>query len=112
MGSFLNNFLSQLLPNTSFKDYQHAARLYIDDNFALAPKSTFMYHVVFELNPRHKATNFLNTSQIELGMLVKNVQLPKYDFGVEERNMYNKKTYFNTRITYQPINMTFHDDMT
>tara|TARA_Y100001970_G_scaffold77370_1_gene98336 strand:- start:15950 stop:17299 length:1350 start_codon:yes stop_codon:yes gene_type:complete len=70
-----------------------------------------MYHVVFELNPRHKATNFLNTSQIELGMLVKNVQLPKYDFGVEERNMYNKKTYFNTRITYQPINMTFHDDM-
>ena len=111
MGSFLNNFLSQLLPNTSFKDYQHAARLYIDDNFALAPKSTFMYHVVFELNPKHKATNFLNTSQIELGMLVKNVQLPKYDFGVEERNMYNKKTYFNTRITYQPINMTFHDDM-
>ena len=53
MGSFLNNFLSQLLPNTSFKDYQHAARLYIDDNFALAPKSTFMYHVVFELNPKH-----------------------------------------------------------
>ena len=77
MGSFLNNFLSQLLPNTSFKDYQHAARLYIDDNFALAPKPTFMYHVVFELNPKHKATNFLNTSQIELGMLVKNVQLPK-----------------------------------
>ena len=83
MGSFLNNFLSQLLPNTSFKDYQHAARLYIDDNFALAPKSTFMYHVGFALNPKHKATNFLNTSQIELGMLVKNVQLPKYDFGVE-----------------------------
>ena len=29
------------------KDYQHASRLYLDDNFKLMPKQKFLFHVVF-----------------------------------------------------------------
>ncbi len=44
----INNFLKGFqdgLPG--MKDYQHASRLYIDDNFKLMPKQKFLFHVVF-----------------------------------------------------------------
>ena len=75
-----NNFLQQLLGGDTLKDYQHAARLYTDDLFRLAPKSKFLYHVVFEFS----AGNSLNGAQKnELGMIVKRCDLPQYSFNVE-----------------------------
>jgi len=44
----INNFLKGFqdgLPG--MKDYQHASRLYIDNNFKLMPKQKFLFHVVF-----------------------------------------------------------------
>jgi len=46
----INNFLSGFsngLPG--MKDFQHASRLYTDDNFKLAPKNKFLFHVVFDI---------------------------------------------------------------
>jgi hypothetical protein len=43
-------------------------------------------------------------------MLVKACDLPKYDLSLEEKVQYNKKMYTATRIAYEPVNITFHDD--
>jgi len=43
-------------------------------------------------------------------MLVKSCDLPKYNMSVEEKTQYNKKMYAATRIAYEPVNITFHDD--
>jgi len=107
----INNFLKGLqdgLPG--MKDFRHASRLYIDDHHKLAPKHKFLYHVVFDLDDTISQNKFTEAERRELNMLVKAVDLPKYDMNYEEKVQYNKKMYTNTRIVYEPINITFHDD--
>lgn len=107
----INNFLSGFsngLPG--MKDYQHASRLYIDDNFKLLPKQKFLFHVVFGLNDNTFTKKFTTNEKTELNMLVKTCQLPKFDMNVEQKNQYNKKVNLGTSISYQPVNITFHDD--
>lgn len=111
--NFRQLFLDQLVNGDTMKDYKHAARLYLDEAFRLSPKNRFLYHVVFNINPL-AAGNMLNRAkgeQIELGMLVKSVDLPAYQFNVEMKNQYNYKNYVQTGITYEPVTMTLHDDM-
>ena len=107
----INNFLSGFsngLPG--LKDYQHASRLYVDDNFKLAPKQKFLFHVVFDIDNTVITRPFKDTEKLELNMLVKTCQLPKYNLNYEEKLQYNKKAFVATRIQYQPINISFHDD--
>jgi hypothetical protein len=107
----INNFLKGVqdgLPG--MKDFRHASRLYIDDHHKLAPKHKFLYHVVFDLDDTISQNKFTEAERRELNMLVKAVDLPKYDMNYEEKVQYNKKMYTNTRIVYEPINITFHDD--
>ena len=111
--NFRQLFLDQLVNGDTMKDYKHAARLYLDEAFRLSPKNRFLYHVVFNINPL-AAGNMLNRAkgeQIELGMLVKSVDLPAYQFNVEMKNQYNYKNYVQTGITYEPVTVTLHDDM-
>jgi hypothetical protein len=107
----INNFLKGVqdgLP--TMKDFRHASRLYIDDHHNLAPKHKFLYHVVFDLDETISQNKFTEAERRELNMLVKAVDLPKYDMNYEEKVQYNKKMYTNTRIVYEPINISFHDD--
>jgi hypothetical protein len=107
----INNFLKGFqdgLPG--MKDYQHASRLYVDNNFKLMPKQKFLFHVVFNLDESLFQTKFSPSERYELNMLVKQCDLPKYDLSVEEKIQYNKKMYTTTRIAYEPVNITFHDD--
>jgi hypothetical protein len=106
-----NNFLGQLLGGDHLKDYQHAARLYTDDLFRLAPKSKFLYHVVFDINPAAVGSTLSSNTKLELNMLVKRCDLPNYQFNVELKNSYNYKNYVTTGITYQPVVIVLHDDM-
>jgi len=92
------------------KDYQHASRLYLDDNFKLLPKQKFLFHVVFNLDESLFQTKFAQNERYELNMLVKACDLPKYNLSLEEKIQYNKKMYAATRIAYEPVNITFHDD--
>ena len=58
----INNFLkgfSDGLPG--MKDYRHASRLYVDDNFKLAPKAKFHFHVVFDLDEEVNFWSVLGT---------------------------------------------------
>lgn len=105
------NFLSGFFDGQpGMKDYAHASRLYVDDNYRLAPKHKFLYHVVFDIDNTIPVRPFTTNEQLEINMLVKQCDLPKYDMGLEERQQYNKKTYIGTRLTYAPVNITFHDD--
>ncbi len=107
----INNFLSGFsdgLPG--MKDYAHASRLYVDDNFKLMPKQKFMFHVVINVDDSKFTRALTSSEKYELNMLVRSCTLPKYNFNVEEKNQYNKKVYIPSRLTYEPVNITFHDD--
>jgi len=43
-------------------------------------------------------------------MLVKTVDLPKFDIEVDVKNAYNRKKIVQTGIKYSPVSITFHDD--
>ena len=107
----INNFLKGFqdgLPG--MKDYRHASRLYIDNNHKLMPKQKFLFHVVFNTDETLFVDSFNTNERYELNMLVKSCELPKYNMSVEEKTQYNKKMYAATRIAYEPVNITFHDD--
>ena len=107
----INNFLKGFqdgLPG--MKDYQHASRLYIDNNFKLMPKQKFLFHVVFNTDETLFVDGFNANERYQLNMLVKACDLPKYNMSMEEKTQYNKKMYTATRIAYEPVNITFHDD--
>jgi hypothetical protein len=107
----INNFLQGFqdgLPG--MKDFRHASRLYIDDNYKLMPKQKFLFHVVFNTDETLFYGGFNNNERYELNMLVKSCDLPRYGMNLEEKIQYNKKMYAATRIQYEPVNITFHDD--
>ena len=113
MANAFTNFLSQTLTtNTQVKDYSHASRLYVDDYFRLAPKSGFLYYVVFNINENNNSIirEFKSKNGPELGLLVKNIDLPKYRIATETINQYNRKAIVQSKIEYQPISLAFHDD--
>ena len=109
----INNFLKGFtngLPG--MKDYRHASRLFLDDNYKLAPKNKFLFHVVFDIDDEVAIKNNVlsHNEKFELNMLVKSCDLPKFNMNVEERVQYNKKIYPGTRVTYDAVNIAFHDD--
>lgn len=113
LGGFLDNlFTGALTPKGNMADFQHAARLYADNVFRLAPKTSYLYHVVFSMSPEAQSTllNLNNTHKIEINMLVKEVDLPQFTATIETKNQYNRKKNIQTRHDYQPINIMLHDD--
>ena len=107
INDFLKGFQNGL---PGMKDYRHASRLYLDNNYQLMPKQKFLFHVVFDLDESQHAGAFSPEERYELNMLVKACDLPKYNLSYEEKTQYNKKMYNATRIAYEPVNITFHDD--
>jgi hypothetical protein len=115
MANIFTNFLNSIsgdLANTNLKDYQHANRLFVQNFYRLAPKHGFLYFVRFRLNPKVADGEAWRTSRqdLELGMLVKKCDLPKITFDGGVLNVYNKKQPYYSKVTYQPLNMTLHDD--
>ena len=107
INDFLKGFQNGL---PGMKDYRHASRLYLDNNYQLMPKQKFLFHVVFDLDESQHAGAFSPEERYELNMLVKACELPRYNLSYEEKTQYNKKMYNATRIAYEPVNITFHDD--
>lgn len=93
---------------TNIRSYQHASRIFVDANYRLSPKYGFLFYVEFDFNPL--ITNVSNTQAQELGMIVKNVNLPKFTMDVKAHNAYNRVNLVQNKIKYDPITITFHDD--
>lgn len=110
-GFFDSAFSGVTNPKGNLGDWQHASRLYVNDNFKHAPKSKFLYHVTFTLTT--EAQSFLPELPAytnEIGMLVKSADLPGFSANVETKNQYNRKKNVQTTLEYDPINIAFHDD--
>ena len=118
MANIFNGFLDNLVngalsPKGDMADYTHAARLYTDDNFRLAPKQKFLYHVTLNLNENvvnKVLPGWVQRHSNEVNMLVKSVTMPKFEIQTETKNKYNRKKNLQTRIDYSPVNIVFHDD--
>lgn len=104
--SFLNNTSSTIM-----RDPQHAARLFVDDQFRLAPKHKFLFHVAFNINPACLIdSDLIHRHRNEINMLVKSCDLPNISITTETLNQYNRKKNINITHKFNPLNMTFHDD--
>ena len=110
-GLFQQNLQPTTRDGLSFKTYFHAAKIFGSSGFENAPKFKWLFHVYFEIN-----REFLSNSQFGFppdylpGLLVKTINLPKFNIAVSEMNQYNRKRYVQTKVTYDPITVTFHDD--
>ena len=109
------------LENGTTHSYEHATRLFLSDNFRLAPKQSFLYYVC--INVDQSALQSLTSSlgseaassqslieQYETGLMAKRVELPRFNVQTRSLKSYNRKNIFQTGIAYEPLSMTFHDD--
>lgn len=97
--------------NEVLRSYQHATKLYIDNNYLKSPKLGFLYYVSFNINSNNiidQGWGFKNSN--EVGLLVKKIDLPKFKINTETLNQYNRKTVVQTKLNYDPVSIEFHDD--
>ena len=117
MSNAFSNFLSGAVGGLinapgNLRDYQHANRLYVQNNYSRAPKFGFMYFVQFNIEDGIPLNDQWKTQggARDVGFLVKKIDMPKFTMVNEVVNQYNKKTVIQTGIKYNPISMEFHDD--
>lgn len=93
------------------RDYQHAARTYLDNGYALTPKFGFQYYCVFNINPDAIIDKtWLEKGRKQVGILVKKADLPKFTISTETLNQYNRRTVVQTKLGYGNVSVEFHDD--
>ena len=112
MSGFFQNLLQDaagtFFGSDFLRDYTHAAKTFRPNAYQYAPKFKFLFHVYFEINPEAYAQN-VGTGN-NFGLAVKTVKLPGYSFTTTEMNQYNRKRIVQTKINYDPVNISFHDD--
>jgi hypothetical protein len=91
------------------RDYTHAAQTFLPNAQGNAGKVKFTFHTVFDINESAVVGNPIDAGN-NLGLLVKSVKLPTFNIEVQEMNQYNRKRLIQSKIKYQPIDITFHDD--
>jgi hypothetical protein len=108
-----NQIFRGFLGNDVLRDYTHASRTFTTNSYELKPRFKFLFHVSFTINVQqipYLRGVFGNDDIQELSLLVKTVDLPKYNVATETLNQYNRKRIVQTKVDYQPVTMTFHDD--
>lgn len=127
---FLGDVLGGAVKNDNLRDYQHASRTFRSGNYALLPKSKNQWHISFEINPEvnfsvssarlkmladslsrfSSASSTVTENLAQMSVLCKNVKLPAYRFETKRYNQYNRQIIGINKISYEPINVEFHDD--
>ena len=116
MANYFTRFLTGvgeglLTPKGQSANWRHATKLFIDGNMRLAPRTKFAYYVRFEIDKAAiKAPAFSDKHHEEIGLLVKTVDLPKYNFDSVVKNQYNRKKIVYKNFNYEPVSITMHDD--
>lgn len=99
-----NDVAGNFFSNAILRDYTHAAKTFRTNSYENAPKLKFLFHTYFSINPTGYPTD------TNFGLLVKEVKLPQFAFTTVQMNQYNRKRIIQTKIKYEPIEITFHDD--
>jgi len=114
MSGFIENLLTDtgkaFFGNEYLRDFQHASKVFRTNNYAYSPKFKFLFHVYFDVNQSIKNSLLNWPDDGNFGLAVKTVQLPKYTFDLTTLNQYNRKRVVQTKIRYDPISISFHDD--
>jgi len=106
-GEQLQRWLGEFLQVPYVRDFSHSAKVFRENSYELSPKLKFLFHVYFDINP-NAIQSPLNERPI--GLLVRDIKLPSYKFDVKEYNQYNRKRLIQTKINYDPVTITLHDD--
>jgi len=99
-----------LNPKGNLGDARHAARLYVDNQFARAPRTKFLYHVSFDIAEPALLSKKFSDKRKEVSLLVKGADLPKITIEHDIKNQYNRKRVIYKELKYEPLNISFHDD--
>ena len=108
MPNIFDGFLKQIAEGDTVKDYKHASRLFVDNNYERSPKYQWLFHVYFDLNPEF--TTLARDQQITAGMLVKSADLPRFRADIKTYNNYNRPHIAQSKMRFEDINIVFHDD--
>ena len=107
--SSLANVAGGFFGNDYLRDFTHASKAFRSNFYQNAPKFKFLFHVYFDINQEAYNTASL-PKQSNFSLLVKTVQLPNFSFDTHTLNQYNRKRIVQTKIKYEPIEISFHDD--
>lgn len=108
---FAGTALNQATTGDNLRDYKHASKLFVDDQYKRLPKFGFLFYVYFDINTDAARDDPANPNKNrEIGMLVKSVSLPKFNMDVKKYNAYNRPNFAQTKVQYDPLTFTFHDD--
>jgi hypothetical protein len=112
MGFFQN--LLQDAAGTAFgsdylRDYAHASKTFRTNLYEKSPKFKFLFHTEFVINPTNVISS-LGLTNPNFGVLVRDIKLPSFKLDTKEFNQYNRKRIIQSKIKYDPISITFHDD--
>ena len=113
MPTFGQDFLKGFLGADNLRDYRHASKTFTTNSYELKPRFKFLFHVSFTLNVQEipSLRGVLGNDDISnLSLVVKTCDLPKYAIQVDTMNQYNRKRLVQTKIDYEPVSITFHDD--
>ena len=96
----------------ALRDYTHASKVFTPNSFELKPRYKFLFHVSFTINNEIPGLSgyLAANNQTQLSYVVKTVDLPKFTINNETLNQYNRKRVVQTKINYDPVTLTFHDD--
>lgn len=101
------------LDSAYLRDYTHASKTFIGaGKYDNSPKYKWLFHVYFNIN-KLSVSNVVEKdfpTTINHGLLVKRIDLPKFNISLQEMNQYNRKRFIQTKINYDPIRIVFHDD--
>jgi hypothetical protein len=109
--SFTSNPNLKHDPALNLRDQRHASRLFTADQFRLAPKQNFLFHVAFGIN---KAA-LINSELVqrygnEINMLVKSADLPNITMKTDTVHQYNRKKNVQYTSEFTDLGIKFHDD--
>jgi hypothetical protein len=90
------------------RDYTHASKIFRSNSYQNAPKLKFLFHVYFEINESVYKPGIATGANF--GIVVKTINLPKFAFDTHVMNQYNRKRLVQTKIKYNPVTISFHDD--
>jgi len=115
MPTFGQDFLQGFTQANNLRDYTHASKTFTANSWELKPRFKFLFHVVFTLNvdqiPGLRNAKIFGASELyNISLAVKTIDLPKYTISTETLNQYNRKRVIQTKINYDPVTITFHDD--
>lgn len=107
--NYAGTAFNQALTTDNLKDFAHANRLFVGDQFRLIPKNGFLFHVFIDINGTVYDSANPNGMR-ELGLMAKTADLPKFSVETKTVNTYNRSNIVQSKVKYDPVTIIFHDD--